>query len=262
MWPDDIFDKNSKIRILRFTRVLFGLTCGPFLLNGTVAYHLQNYVSNGGDEQVLAKLLRDLYVDDCTVSVDDEMQGMNFFEKAKMYFAEGGFNLRKWMTNNRTLQKFIDSSEKVVIDDFVEQENVSYAKEELGIHDKYKKVLGVSWDLNTDELIFEMEQLASNGLKLSYTKRNILKISASFYDPMGLICPVVLQPKILFQQLCALKIGWDEVVDGDLCMKWESFLIDLKELQSLKVNRFISRNIFNQNLNYELHGFCDSSEVA
>ena len=86
MCTDDIFDENSRIKILRFTRVMFGLTCGPSLLNGTIAFHLQKYLTGDGDYDVLLKLLRDLYVDDCTVSVNDDVEGANFYKKAKGYF--------------------------------------------------------------------------------------------------------------------------------------------------------------------------------
>ena len=37
-WHNDIFDENS-LKVYRFGRVLFVLTCSPFLLNGTVRGH-------------------------------------------------------------------------------------------------------------------------------------------------------------------------------------------------------------------------------
>ena len=177
--------------ILRFTRVLFGLTCSPFLLNGTVAFHLQKHVDAGGDLSVLSKLLRDLYVDDNTTSVDNEEEGANFYEKAKYYFAQGGFNLRKWATNDENLQKFIDDRENLSKENNTSPEpkggegDITYAKEEFGVGTKYKKVLGINWDLSTDEFVFDVKEVASTGLSLPSTKRNILKISATFFDPLG-----------------------------------------------------------------------------
>ena len=46
-----------------------------------------------------------------------------------------------------------------------------------------------------------------------------MKLDASFFDPLGLVCPVVLQPKLLFQELRELKVDWDEVFDGDVAKK-------------------------------------------
>ena len=95
-----------------------------------------------------------------------------------------------------------------------------------------------------------------------YTKRNILKISASFFDPLGLVCPVVLQAKLLFQELCELMVDWDEVVDGDVAKKWDRFLKDLKYCRSICMPRFVLSYIREKIVSLELHGFCDSSNVA
>ena len=64
-----------------------------------------------------------------------------------------------------------------------------------------------------------MSGIAEKGLWLVYTKQNIIKLDASFFDPLGLVCPVVLQPKLLFQELRELKVDWDEVFDGDVAKK-------------------------------------------
>ena len=41
LWVEDPFDDNSRIVIFRFCRVVFGVNCSPFLLNGTLRTHLQ-----------------------------------------------------------------------------------------------------------------------------------------------------------------------------------------------------------------------------
>ena len=43
IWFDDVFKSHPELISLRFTRVLFGLTCSPFLLNRTVKSHLLKY---------------------------------------------------------------------------------------------------------------------------------------------------------------------------------------------------------------------------
>ena len=64
--------------------------------------------------------------------------------------------------------------------------------------------------------MFEFSDIADNELGLVYTKWDILKIGASFLDPLELVCPVVLQAKLLFLELCELKVDWCEVVDSDV----------------------------------------------
>ena len=104
--------------------------------------------------------------------------------------------------------------------------------------------------------------MTESGLGLLYTKQNILKISTSFFDPLRLVCRVVLQAKLLFQELCELKVDWDEVVDGDVAKIWDRILKDLKDCRSICMPRFVLSYVREKIVSLELHGFCDSSNVA
>ena len=70
-----------------------------------------------------------------------------------------------------------------------ELRNVMNCKEDNKI---LKKVLGLKWNKD-DEIVFDFEGLVAESLKLPVTKRNILKIGAKFYDPLGLISPVTVK---------------------------------------------------------------------
>ena len=50
-------------------------------------------------------------------------------------------------------------------------------------------------------MIILLNKIYEAGIELPMTKRNILKIIASIYDPIGIISPVVALFKILFQNL-------------------------------------------------------------
>ena len=60
-----------------------------------------------------------------------------------------------------------------------------------------KKVLGVTWNNKADTLISDFLDLIKEAKLLKPTKRNVLKILSSFYDPMGLIQPIIIGLKIL-----------------------------------------------------------------
>lgn len=73
-----------------------------------------------------------------------------------------------------------------------------------------QKVLGVSWNFLEDYLTFPLKPLAQLASELPPTKRSILKVVAKILDPLGVISPVTLQMKLLFQELCKQKINWDD----------------------------------------------------
>ena len=59
-----------------------------------------------------------------------------------------------------------------------------------------KRNLGVEWDVSKDEFIFTFSDIIKTAESLPVTKRNILKILVMFFDPLGLVCPLVLQVKL------------------------------------------------------------------
>ena len=83
-----------------------------------------------------------------------------------------------------------------------------YCTQTFGISNEYSKVLGVNWDLANDTFIFEFNNAID--AKLNVTKRNILKLSAMLFDPLGIISPLVLQAKLIFKDICMLKFFWDD----------------------------------------------------
>lgn len=43
------------------------------------------------------------------------------------------------------------------------------------------------------------------------TKRMTLALSASVFDSLGIIGPITVTAKIILQDVCLLKLGWDQM---------------------------------------------------
>jgi hypothetical protein len=44
------------------------------------------------------------------------------------------------------------------------------------------------------------------------------------YDPLGLLAPVMVLAKMLFQYIWTLKVDWDESLPADLYTEWHEYV--------------------------------------
>ena len=94
LWFKDIFYNKDTIT-LRFKRVIFGLTCSPFLLNETIKEHLQKYLPLRDYRQVVIQLLENLYLDDSSNSFSGIEKCSKFYEQFKTCLADANLHLCK-----------------------------------------------------------------------------------------------------------------------------------------------------------------------
>ena len=66
-------------------------------------------------------------------------------------------------------------------------------------------MLGVKWNCKSDTFHLDLVHIAERVEGLEPTKRNVLSLLASLFDPLGLISPVTVSMKILFQETCSSK---------------------------------------------------------
>ena len=125
-----------------------------------------------------------------------------------------------------------------------------------------QKTLGVRWCVTTDHFILDVSEVGRQARNFSPTKRYIVSLAGRIYDPLGFLSPVVIQLKSLFQELCKLKLEWDEPLTGAPLRKWESILTDLQADQQIRVPWYLLCDVHHELDSYSLIGFCDASKKA
>ncbi|XP_028416058.1 uncharacterized protein LOC114539642 [Dendronephthya gigantea] len=241
LWVNDIESDKLEIVVYRFCRVVFGVNASPFLLNATLRHHLTKY--NEIDAAFVRKLQESFYVDDLVSGESTVEKTFELYDKAKTRMAQGGFRLRKWLTNSEVLRSKLEIHEK---DQGSSEQSINdqetYARLSLGAvggESKGHKVLGQVWDNHKDELKFEISKVGEKAETLSPTKRNLLSILASLFDPLGIISPLIVSAKILFQEVCNSKTGWDDSFKEEPLRKWEIWYRDLIETKEITIPRCI-----------------------
>ena len=246
LWYDDIYNLDAnklndvKLATYRLCKVLFGVTSSPFLLSGTLLHHAEKYKDT--DPAFVERLLQSLHVDDLNAGTNDIHEGIEFYNKCKFRLSEAGFNLRKFESNSPEMEHMIQEEH------FTPHSNT--------------KVLGLSWNKAEDTFKFSFTELLKLNIDVP-TKRDILRFIASIYDPLGLINPVVVKFKMLFQKLCVGSFSWEDKLCGELLQEWNSLLNDISITNYLSVPRWcISSPFYSNAIKFELHGFSDASLKA
>ena len=129
---------------------------------------------------------------------NDAQSTYEFYLKSRVRLASAGFKLRKFVTNSEELRCRILEDEVPVEKQTDSEEDQSYAKTSLGVKVSNDpgstKVLGVLWDVLQDELLFDIGEVAEAMEPLEPTKRNLVSITAKFFDPLGSVsCHSIIQ---------------------------------------------------------------------
>ena len=163
------------------------------------------------------------------------------------------------------------SSEPVVSEREVTQDDAKFAKLSVGgssegvNSSQDQKVLGINWNVERDEMYFDFEKLVKFARSLNPTKRNLLKMIASLYDPLGIISPVIITMKCLFQEVCALKeLDWDTPLPANFVQRWEKWVNELENTNQIvfAICYFAGFKMNESARSLGLCGFSDSSKKA
>ena len=104
-----------------------------------------------------------------------------------------------------------------------------------------QRSLRVFWDLETDAFTFKVSLPQK-----PFTRRGVLSIVNSVYDPLGLVVPVMLEGRKILQQLihmgertCDNKtpLAWDDPLPTTMMNWWTHWRNSLVELQHLSIPR-------------------------
>ena len=215
LWIKDITkeDVDNNLQVYRFARVPFGVISSPFLLAATVAYLLNNEKS-----QNAALIKRDIYVDNVITGVETLHDANNLYLEVKAIFNKASMNLREWNSNSIEFLKTLPEHDRI---DNTEQ-----------------KVLGLMWNTNKDSL----SVIIPNSPKAEETrlrKRDILSRVASFFDPLGIISPILLEAKLFIQSLWQKKLDWDSELDDADSENWKAILKKLQAIPILEIPRYL-----------------------
>ena len=152
----------------------------------------------------------DFYVDDCLKSVESEDKAIHLVKELRRILECGGFRLTKSLSNSRAVIDSIPASERAN-----EVKDLDLDRDELPI----ERALGVNWNTESDKFVLKIVARDKPA-----TRRGLLSIVSSVYDPLGFVRPFILRAKLILQDLCRRKLSWDDAVPEEYLANWNRWL--------------------------------------
>ena len=240
-WPDN--NLNTEPEEFQMTVHLFGAksspTCANFALQKTATDNADEF-----DENVAETIKRNFYVDDCLKSALNDDVAIKLAADLPDILQRGGSRLTKWVSNSPKVLASIPQIDRAgsVKDLCLEQLTL-------------ERALGVKWDDRLDQFGFKIKMKNKPA-----TRRGVLSVVSSVYDPLGFVAPFVLVAKIIMQNLCRKNLSWDDVLQGDCLKRWEGWLEQLMKIEQLYIPRCFKPLQFGRTTSIQLHLFADASE--
>ena len=246
LWWDD-GDTTREVEEYQMLVHLFGSISSPASAN----FALRKTADDNRDcfpTEVINTVLRNFYVDDCLKSFPSVSDAIAHVNHLQALLSRGGFRLTKWVSNSRGVLQAIPKLELST-----EFRRLDLSKDEMPA----QRALGMQWCVETDTFTFNI------GIKPRQpTRRGILSVVSSVFDPLGFAAPFVLSAKQILQDLCRIKLGWDDEIPPEHLSSWVKWLDDLPKLSSFSVNRSVLPEGFGPVVLSQLHHFSDASEAA
>jgi len=246
LWRD--MEKERSPDIYEWRVLPFGTTSSPCC----AIYALQRHALDHRDsnEEVAESVLKSFYVDNCLQSLPTTYEAKQLIDKMRAVLSAGGFEIRQWASNYPEVIAHLPTEARS------ESCELWLTVDKT---DPQESTLGLSWHCLSDKLGYRNRPLSTE----EPTMRNIYRVLASQYDPLGYILPYTTRAKILVQALWINKRGWDDCIENEMLNKWQEWTNELQYLPLVNIPRcYFPICPEPDNDKIELHIFCDASERA
>lgn len=247
-------DLSMPITEFRMTVHLFGNGPSP----AVATYGLRRTVDDGEehDPEVKEFVQRNFYVDDGLVSKATAEEVVTLIKNTQAALGSANLRLHKVVSNSVSVMKAFPTEDlaKDIRSLDLTQDNLPA-----------QRSLGVFWNLETDAFTYKVSVPDK-----PFTRRGVLSVVNSIYDPLGLAAPVLLDGRLLLQRLVAMgkkktstvSLGWDDPLPEELASGWQRWKTALPDLQNVSIPRCLHPVHFSPTTKAEIHAFSDASQRA
>ncbi len=106
-----------------------------------------------------------------------EKEALEIYKKSERIMAEGGFNLRKWVSKDKDLMEEINAFEQQEVTS--RPNTIETSKVDVNESKKATKILGINWNNDSDAFYHDFRGIAEFAESLSVSKPSLRRIVAT-----------------------------------------------------------------------------------
>ncbi|XP_043062946.1 uncharacterized protein LOC122319569 [Drosophila yakuba] len=245
LWRDG--DDERDPDVYEMNVMTFGAACSP-----SAAHYVKtmNALKYRDSNPRAVKAITDYhYVDDYVDSFATLSEAISVSTRVKEINKDAGFELCQFSSSSPTVETALGPGRV----------------KSVGWGEAEEKILGMRWQVATDDFRFNVEyhRVPSSVLSSTHrvpTKREYLSLVMATFDPLGFLCCLMVTAKLLLQEIWRQKIQRDEPLPEELS---KAFAIWRKEMDAVGQFR-CPRHYFGRGAvrAVELHVFVDASQAA
>lgn len=185
--------------------------------------------------------------------MDSTAEAIQLARDVKYIHKQGGFEIRSWISNSDEVIKALNEDAPIKTDLNMNPDNPVT-----------EKVLGMWWCTSTDTFRFQLTYNEKHkefllGTKVP-TKRELLCILMSVFDPLGLLSHFLIFAKMILQEVWRAKLEWDDKINTQHNEKWLYWTKQLPQIEDIRIPRcYLQNSQFDSSSNVQLHIFVDAS---
>lgn len=247
LWRDLHVDEPP--RVFEWQVLPFGTACSPCCATYALQRHAMDQSQPGKD--LKSSVENCFYVDNCLQSLDTPEEARSPVDRLRALLATAGFDLRQWASNHtEVLSHLPQEARSESLDKWLAQDK----------SDPQESTLGLSWNWQSDSLSYKHRPVTYK----APTLRNIYKVLASQYDPLGYLLPYSTRAKLIIRQLWDKQRDWDDTnLPSEVMQAWSCWEAELECLSVLSLPRpYVSTGSKLEGAVYEVHIFADASQQA
>lgn len=239
-------NRNRQPDVYKMTAMTFGASCSPsaamFVKDRNALEFIEKFPN------AVKVIVDNHYVDDCLSCADDEASAKQIIQDVSYIHAQGVFEIRNWSCTSAGVLSSIPAVLRVDTPMEIKPDNM-------------ERVLGIWWIPTSDMFTFRFKHHKYLDNSISLTKRQILRILITIFDPLGMLAHILIQGRIIMQWIWKSGVDWDDELTPRLAELWRSWLNEVTKISEVQLPRCYS-SMFSTSDNVQLHIFCDASEEA